>query len=125
MINNKLIDVFLQNAEQDDLIRGIKEILIHFKLENEYQYEELVDNLVNIIGGDKPITIDDIDIELIKSNISKFTYKSEEVNKDSIKISDIDVINSTVKITYRRTTSDYDSYDRIKYIDYLKKVKEN
>ena len=125
MINNKLIDVFLQCAEQKDLIKGIKQILNHFKLENEYQYEELVDNLINIIGGDKPITIDDIDIELIKSNISKFTYKSEEVNKDSIKISDIDVINSTVKITYRRTTNDYDNYDRIKYIDYLKKVKEN
>ena len=125
MINNKLIDVFLQCAEQKDLIKGIKQILNHFKLENEYQYEELINNLINIIGGDKPITIDDIDIELIKSNISKFTYKSEEVNKDSIKISDIDVINSTVKITYRRTTSDYDNYDRIKYIDYLKKVKEN
>ena len=125
MINNKLIDVFLQCAEQKDLIKGIKQILNHFKLENEYQYEELVYNLVNIIGGDKVTTIDDIDIELIKSNISKFTYKSEEVNKDSIKISDIDVINSTVKITYRRTTNDYDNYDRIKYIDYLKKVKEN
>ena len=125
MINNKLIDVFLQCAEQKDLIKGIKQILNHFKLENEYQYEELVDNLVNIIGGDKPITIDDIDIELIKSNISKFTYKSEEVNKDSIKISDIDVINSTIKIIYRHTTSDDDNYDRIKYIDYLKKVKEN
>ena len=125
MINKKLIDVFLQCAEQKDLIKGIKQILNHFKLENEYQYEELVNNLINIIGGDKLITIDDIDIELIKSNISKFTYKSEEVNKDSIKISDIDVINSTVKITYRRTTNDYDNYDRIKYIDYLKKVKEN
>ena len=125
MVNNKLIDVFLQCAEQKDLIKGIKQILNHFKLENEYQYEELINNLINIIGGDKPITIDDIDIELIKSNISKFTYRSEEVNTDSIKISDIDVINSTVKITYRRTTSDYDNYDRIKYIDYLKKVKEN
>ena len=60
MINDKLIDVFLQCAEQKDLIKGIKQILNHFKLENEYQYEELIDNLVNIIGGDKPITIDDI-----------------------------------------------------------------
>ena len=125
MINNKLIDVFLQCAEQKDLIKGIKQILNHFKLDNEYRYEQIFNNIVNIIGGDKLITIDDIDIELIKSNISKFTYKSEEVNKDSIKISDIDVINSTVKITYRRTTNDYDNYDRIKYIDYLKKVKEN
>ena len=54
MINDKLIDVFLQNAEQEDLIKGIKEILNHFKLENEYRYEQLVNNLVNIIGGDKP-----------------------------------------------------------------------
>lgn len=125
MINDKLINVFIQNAEQDNLIRGIKEILIHFKLENEYQYEELVNNLINIIGGDKLITIDDIDIELIKSNINRFTYNPEEVNKDSIKLSDIDVINGTVKITYRRTTSNYNDYERIKYIDYLKKVKEN
>ena len=125
MINDKLIDVFLQNAGKDDLIRGIKEILTHFKSENEYTYEEVVNNLINIIGGDKLTTIDDIDIDLIKDNISSFTFKPEEVDKDSIKISDIDVINSTVKITYRRTTSDYDTYDRIKYIDYLKKVKEN
>ena len=39
MINNKLIDVFLQCAEQKDLIKGIKQILNHFKLENEYQYD--------------------------------------------------------------------------------------
>ena len=123
MINNKLIDGFLQNAKQYNLIRGIKEILIHFKLEKEYQYEELVNNLVNIIGGDKLTTIDDIDIELIKSNISRFTYNPEEVNKDSIKLSDIDVIDGTVKITYRRTTNNYNDYERIKYIDYLKKVK--
>lgn len=125
MINNKLIDVFLQNAEQDDLIRGIKEILTHFKSENEYTYEELVNNLINIIGGDKLTTIDDIDIDLIKDNISSFTFKSEEIDKDSIKISDIDVIDNTVKITYKRICNNHSTWDRIKYIDYLKKVKEN
>ena len=98
MINDKLIDVFLQNAEQEDLIRGIKEILNHFKLENEYRYEKLVNNLVNIIGGDKLVTVDDIDIELIKADISNFTYKSEEIDKDSIEISNIDNIVKTIKI---------------------------
>lgn len=125
MINDKLIDIFLQNAEQEDLIKAIKEIFNHFKFENEYKYEDLVNNVINIIGGDKFISIDDIDIELIKDNISNITYRSEEVNKDSIKISDIDIIDNTVKIAYRRTTSDYDTYDRVKYNDYLKKVKEN
>lgn len=125
MINDKLIDVFLQCAEQKDLIKAIKEIFNHFKLDNEYQYEELINNVINVIGGDKFITINDIDIELIKANIGNIAYNSEEINKDSIKISDIDIIDNTVKIAYRRTTSDYDTYNRIKYNDYLKKVKEN
>ena len=82
MINDKLIDVFLQNAEQEDLIRGIKQILNHLKIENSYNYEEVFNNIVNII-------------------------------------------DNTVKIVYKRECNDYNSNDRIKYTDYLKKVKEN
>lgn len=125
MINDKLIDVFLQNAEQEDLIRGIKEILNHFKIDSEYRYEELVNNIVNIIGGDKLITTEDIDINLIKDNIDKVTYKSEEIDKDSIEISNIDHVDNTVKILYKRKGNDYKNNDRIQYTDYLKKVKEN
>ena len=125
MINDKLIDVFLQNAEQEDLIRGIKQILNHLKIENSYNYEEVLNNVVNIIGGDKLTTIEDIDIDLIKDNIYDVIYRPEEVDKDSIEISDIDVIDSTIKIIYKRECNDYNSNDRIKYTDYLKKVKEN
>ena len=125
MINDKLIDVFLQNAEQEDLIRGIKEILNHFKIESEYRYEELVNNIVNIIGGDKLPTIEDIDINLVKDNVDNFTYKSEEVDRESIEISNIDNIDNTIKIVYKREGNDYKNNDRIKYTDYLKKVKEN
>lgn len=125
MINDKLIDVFLQCAEQKDLIRGIKEIFNHFKLENEYRYEKLVNNVVNIIGDDKLITIEDIDINLIKDNIDNIIYKPEEVDKDSIEISDIDNINNTVKILYKRKTEDYKNNTIAEYTNYLKKVKEN
>ena len=125
MINDKLIDVFLQNAEQEDLIRGIKEILNHFKIDSEYRYEELVNNIVNIIGGDKLPTIEDIDINLVKDNVDNFTYKSEEVDRESIEISDTDNIDNTIKIVYKREGNDYKNNDRIKYTDYLKKVKEN
>lgn len=125
MINDKLIDVFLQNAEQENLIRGIKEILNHFKIDSEYRYEELVNNIVNIIGGDKLPSIEDIDINLVKDNIDKFTYKSEEVDRESIEISNIDNIDNTIKIVYKRKDNDYKNNDRIQYIDYLKKVKEN
>ena len=125
MINDKLIDVFLQNAEQEDLIRGIKEILNHFKIDSEYRYEELVNNIVNIIGGDKLPTIEDIDINLVKDNVDNFTYKSEEVDRESIEISNIDNIDNTIKIVYKRKDNDYKNNDRIKYTDYVKKVKEN
>lgn len=123
MINDKLIDVFLQNAEQEDLIRGIKEILNHFKIDSEYRYEELVNNIINIIGGDKLPTINDIDINLVKDNVDNFTYKSEEVDRESIEISNIDNIDNTIKIVYKREGNDYKNNDRIKYTDYLKKVK--
>lgn len=123
MINDKLIDVFLQNAEQENLIRGIKEILNHFKIDSEYRYEELVNNIVNIIGGDKLLTIEDIDINLIKDNVDNFIYKSEEVDRESIEISNIDNIDNTIKIVYKRQGNDYKNNDRIQYTDYLKKVK--
>ena len=123
MINDKLIDVFLKNAKQENLIKGIKEILNHFKIDSEYCYEELVNNIVNIIGGDKLPTIEDIDINLIKDNVDNFTYKSEEVDRESIEISNIDNIDNTIKIVYKHEGNDYKNNDRIKYTDYLKKVK--
>ena len=73
MINDKLIDVFLQNAEQEDLIRGIKEILNHFKIDSEYRYEELVN-------------ISDIGDIIAKSIIN---YFSNEDNKNIISYKDI------------------------------------
>ena len=125
MINDKLIDVFLQCAEQKDLIKTIKEIFNHFKFENEYKYEELVNNTINVIGGDKLITINDIDIELIKANISTITYESEKIDKDSIEITTVDNIANTVKILFKREGNDYKTNAITEYTDYLKKVKEN
>ena len=123
MINGKLIDTFLKNASKNDLIRGIKQVFKY--LENDYRYEELVNNVINIIGGDILTTIDDIDLELIKANIDKLLYKSEEIDKDSIEICSIDNIGKTVKISYKRNDNDYQTCNSIDYIDYLKKVKEN
>ena len=123
MINDKLIDAFLKNAKQDDLIKGIKQILNHFKLESEYRYEQLANNIINIIGGDKLITINDIDIELIKANISTITYESEKIDKDSIEITTVDNIANTVKILFKREGNDYKTNAVTEYTDYLKKVK--
>lgn len=123
MINDKLIDAFLKNAKQDDLIKGIKQILNHFKLESEYRYEQLANNIINIIGGDKLITINDIDIELIKVDIASITYDSEKIDKDSIELVTVDNIDNTVKILFKREGNDYKNNTIVEYTNYLKKVK--
>ena len=124
-INDKLIDAFLQNAGKENLIRGIKQIFNHFKLDSEYRYEQIFNNIINIIGGDKLTTINDINIELIKANINKITYESEKINKDSIKLVAVDNITNTVKIMYKREGNDYTTNTMTEYANYLKKVKEN
>lgn len=123
MVNKKLIDVFLTNATKDDLIRGINAILTHFKLESEYQYEERINTFVNIVGGDKPLSIEDIDIDLLKENIGNHIYKSEEINKDSIKILDIDPIDKLINISFIRNNDDYVRNELIRCDDCLKTVK--
>lgn len=125
MVNKKLIDVFLANATKDDLIRGINAILNHFKIESEYQYEERVNTFVNIVGGDKISSIEDIDIDLLKENIGNHIYKAEEINKDSIKILDIDPIDNLIKVGFTRNNNDYARSELIRCDDYLKIVKEN
>lgn len=122
MINDKLIDAFLKNAKQDDLIKGIKQILNHFKLESEYRYEQLANNIINIIGGDKLITINDIDIELIKADIASITYDGEKIDKDSIEMVTVDNISNTVKILFKREGNDYKTNTTVEYTNYLKKL---
>lgn len=123
MVNKKLINVFLTHASKEDLIKGINAILTHFKLESEYQYEERINTFVNIVGGDKPLSIDDIDINLLKENIGNHIYKSEEINKDSIKILDIDPIDKLINISFIRNNDDYARNELIKCDDCLKTVK--
>ena len=125
MINDKLIDVFLQQAEKENLIKVIKQILNHFKLENEYQFEERVNTFVNIVGGDKPLSIEDIDMNLLKENIGNNVYKAEEIDKDSIKILDIDPIDRLIQVSFTRNNDGYARRELIKCDDYLKIVKEN
>ena len=123
MINDKLIDVFLQHAEKENLIIVIKQILNHFKLENEYQFEERVNTFVNIVGGDKPLSIEDIDMNLLKENIGNNVYKAEEIDKDSIKILDIDSIDRLIQVSFTRNNDGYARKELIKCDDYLKIVK--
>lgn len=123
MINEKLIDSFLKNVEKEYLIRGMKEIFNHLKIQSSYEYDNLIYNIIDIIGGCKLITIDDIDIEAVKSDIEQYIYRPEEVDKDSIEITNIDNINHTLVIKYNRKDVQYANTDVVIYNKYLKNIK--
>lgn len=123
MINEKLIDSFLKNVEKECLIRGMKEIFNHLKIQSSYEYDNLIYNIIDIIGGCKLITIDDIDIEAVKSDIEQYIYRPEEVDKDSIEITNIDNINHTLVIKYNRKDVQYANTDVVIYNKYLKNIK--
>lgn len=123
MVNEKLINVFLTHASKEDLIKGINVLLTHLKINSDYQYEERVNTFVNIVGGDKPLSIEDIDINLLKENIGDHIYKAEEINKDSIEILDIDPIDKLIKVSFTRINDTYSRSELIKCDDYIKTVK--
>lgn len=123
MINEKLIDSFLKNVEKECLIRGMKEIFNHLKIQSSYEYDNLIYNIIDIIGGCKLITIDDIDIEAVKSDIESFIYKPEEVDKDSIKIANVNNINHTLVINYNRKDVQYANTDVVVCDKYMKNIK--
>lgn len=119
MINEKLIDAFLINATKEELIRGIKAVISHFKIDSEYAFEERLNNLIDTIGENKLPTIEDIDINILKDNLETYLYKAEEVDKDSIKIVDITYIDKSIKIQFKRNSNTYFNYELIKYENIL------
>ena len=123
MINEKLIDSFLKNVEIECLIIGMKEIFNHLKILSSYEYDNIIYNIIDIIGGCKLITIGDIDIEALKSDIEQYIYRPEEVDKDSIEIANIDNINHTLVIKYNRKDVKYANTDSVVYDKYLKNIK--
>lgn len=123
MINEKLIDSFLEHSPKDNLIKGMKQIFNHLKIQSSYEYDNIINNIIDIIGDCELITIDDIDIEALKSDIEQYIYRPEEVDKDSIEIANIDNINHTLVIKYNRKDIQYANTDVVVYDKYLKNIK--
>lgn len=123
MINKKLIDVFLTTLSKEELIKGINILFNHFKIDSDYNYETRINNFINILADNKSTTIEDIDINLLKENIKFDIYKGDQINKDSIKIIDIDPLDETIKISFNKINNEYPSDIILQYYKYLKTVK--
>lgn len=115
-----LINTYFNNITKEQFVKLMPYILKHISNDSEYEYERKLNNIVSIIEGYNIPTIDDIDINAIKKDISNLIYNSDVVIIDTINITDIDPIDNTATIKYKRTDYNYDSTAKVDYTDYLK-----
>ena len=96
-------------------------ILKHISNDSDYDYERKLNNIISIIEGRNIPTIYDIDINAIKKDIKILIYDSDAVIIDTIEVIDVDPIDNTATVKYKRTNYEYDNTAKIDYTDYLKK----
>lgn len=116
-----LVNTYFNNITKEQFVKLMPYILKHISNNNDYEYERKLNNIISIIEGRNIPTISDIIISSIKENIKDFIYNSDVVIVDSIEVIDIDPIDNTATIKYKRTDHDYDNTTNVDYTDYLKK----
>ena len=116
-----LVNTYFNNITKEQFVKLMPYILKHISNDSDYDYERKLNNIIAITEGRNIPTISDIVISTIKENINDFIYNSDKVIIDSIEVIDIDPIDNTATIKYRRTDYDYYNTDKIDYTDYLKK----
>lgn len=116
-----LINNYFNNITKEQFVKLMPYILKHISNDSDYEYERKLNNIISIIEGRNIPTISDIIISSIKENIKDFIYNSDVVIIDSIEVIDIDPIDNTATIKYKRTDYDYDNTVKVDYTDYLKK----
>lgn len=109
MISIKLLNAVLKGANTSNKDNVIKEFIRY--IDYGYDYNNTKQNriLEMLVDESSVIQPEDININYIKDNISKFVYKSEEYNIKNITIKDIDNISCNVIIKY----------------DYIEKINED
>ena len=118
---NVLVNTYFNSITKEQFVKLMPYILKHISNGSDYEYERKLNNIISIIEGCNIPTISDIVISTIKENIKDFIYNSDVVIIDSIEVIDIDPIDNTATIKYKRTDYDYDNTVNIDYTDYLKK----
>ena len=116
-----LVNAYFNTLTKEQLVKLMPYILKHISNDSDYEYERKLNNIIAITEGRNIPTISDIIISSIKENIKDFIYNSDVVIIDSIEIIDVDPIDNTVTIKYKRTDYDYDNTVKVDYTEYLKK----
>lgn len=102
MINEELVKCFINQLSADQLKKILIEFVNHYRLNDEYNLETVINGIVNI--ATKPQSqkiVDRADYLLVlKENTDLFVNKETKVIPDSIKIIGYDNIFNSVRIEY-------------------------
>ena len=116
-----LVNAYFNSLTKEQLVKLMPYILKHISNDSDYDYERKLNNIISIIEGRNIPTIYDIDINAIKKDIKILIYDSDAVIIDTIEVIDVDPIDNTATVKYKRTNYEYDNTAKIDYTDYLKK----
>lgn len=100
MVSTKLLNALLKGANNANKDSIIKELVRHIDYGYDYNSQKQNHILEMLVDDTAIIQPEDININYIKDNISKFVYKSEEYIIKNITIKDIDNISCDVIIKY-------------------------
>lgn len=109
MISIKLLNAVLKGANTSNKDNVIKEFIRYIDYGYDYNNQKQNRILEMLVDESSVIQPEDININYIKDNISKFVYKSEEYIIKNITIKDIDNISCNVIVKY----------------DYIEKINED
>ena len=118
---NVLVNTYFNSITKEQFVKLMPYILKHISNDSDYDYERKLNNIISIIEGRNIPTIYDIDINAIKKDIKILIYDSDAVIIDTIEVIDVDPIDNTATVKYKRTNYEYDNTAKIDYTDYLKK----
>ena len=102
MINEELVKCFINQLSAEQLKKILIEFVNHYKLNDEYNLETVINGIVNIATKQQSQKIvDRADYLLVlKENTDLFESKETKVIADSIKIIGYDNIFNNVRIEY-------------------------
>lgn len=128
MINEELVKCFINQLSAEQLKKILIEFVNHYRLNDEYNLETVINGIVNIATKSAKI-VDRADYLLVlKENTDLFVNKETKVILDSIKIIGYDNIFNSVRIEYIVEGSTYPYHvnvdiDRIKEREKLNNLK--
>ena len=130
MVNEELVKCFINNLSAEQLKKILIEFVNHYRLNDEYNLETVIDGIVNIATKHQSQKIvDRADYLLVlKENTDLFVNKETKIIPDSIKIIGYDNIFNSVRIEYIIEGSTYPYHvnvdiDRIKEREKLNNLK--